>query len=307
MTVIRELFETALDSGAEIIAFPEHFFLFPKDKTSFIKQAKEESEMLKETLIEWATEYQVGIIGGTIPTFDSPLGEETSDEDNPKSAAKSPKSKSSSKPTSKSVEKPHSAKPYNETFFITPDGEVGAQYQKIHLFDQGKHPESDYFQPGSKPAIAELESEEDKTKLGFATCYDLRFPELFRYYYHQNVEIFALPSAFTQKTGRAHWDILTRARAVENQAYVIAPNLWGDVDSELTLHGHTRIIDPWGRVIAERPSGDGVIWADLDITALRHLRAEFKLKPRIDASKQFRLAQDSTHQPQKAHDKPKKK
>jgi nitrilase len=102
----------------------------------------------------------------------------------------------------------------------------------------------------------------------------LRFPELYRAYSAKDVPIFFVPSAFTVVTGKAHWDVLTRARAIENQAYIIAPAQCGDHPGGRKTHGHSRIVDPWGRVVAERPAGPGVVWADLSNDELNRVREE---------------------------------
>jgi nitrilase len=109
-------------------------------------------------------------------------------------------------------------------------------------------------------------------KLGLSICYDLRFPELYRRM--PEPDVIFIPSAFTAFTGQAHWDVLTRARAIENQCYVVCPAQTGSPHPGRETYGHTRVIDPWGRVIAERPRGPGVVWADLKADELKRVRTE---------------------------------
>jgi nitrilase len=111
-------------------------------------------------------------------------------------------------------------------------------------------------------------------RIGLSICYDLRFPELYRELARQGAEVIFAPSSFTARTGQAHWDVLTRARAIENQCYVVAPATWSPADSGRGTHGHTRIVDPWGRVLAERPAGAGIVRVPLNFDKLEQIRAE---------------------------------
>jgi nitrilase len=110
--------------------------------------------------------------------------------------------------------------------------------------------------------------------MGLSVCYDLRFPELYRGLASQGAELIFVPSAFTAYTGEAHWETLLRARAIENQAYIIAPDQFGKSAKSFETHGHSMIIDPWGKVIAELPDGPGVITAEIDLDYLANVRAE---------------------------------
>ena len=157
---------------------------------------------------------------------------------------------------------------------IDPRGEVKARYDKIHLFDAGipgsaeSYQESTTTQPGTDVVSANT----PLGRIGIAVCYDLRFPALFDLLGGLGTEILTLPAALTVPTGKAHWSVLTRARAVEALAYVVAAAQWGDHDSGRTTYGHSMIVDPWGVIIAERDAGAGVIMADLDMMALQHRR-----------------------------------
>jgi len=160
-------------------------------------------------------------------------------------------------------------------------GEVVARYDKIHLFDvdvPGKtesHRESRSVRPGAMPVVVDTPA----GRLGLAVCYDLRFPELFRALLAQGAEWFCLPSAFTVPTGRAHWEILLRARAIENLCHLVAPAQSGFHENGRETHGDSMIVEPWGRVLARLPRGTGVITAELDFVRQRRLRQDF---PAVD-------------------------
>ena len=156
-------------------------------------------------------------------------------------------------------------------------GRQVARYDKIHLFDvdvPGKaesHRESTSVRPGADVVVVDTPA----GRLGLAICYDLRFPELFRQLLAAGAEWFCLPSAFTVPTGRAHWEILLRARAVENLCYVVASAQSGFHENGRETHGDSMIVEPWGRVLARLPRGTGVITAELDLARQRRLRQDF--------------------------------
>ena len=160
----------------------------------------------------------------------------------------------------------------NTSVLIGPDGGVHAVYRKIHLFDvevDGMvYRESDAEAPGDEVVVADA----DGVELGMAVCYDLRFPELFRIMAVQGARAVSLPAAFTVPTGRAHWDILVRARAIENQVFVIAAGQIGRHPPDHESYGHSMIVDPWGTVLAQAPDEVGFITADLDLDAQRSVR-----------------------------------
>lgn len=164
-------------------------------------------------------------------------------------------------------------KPFNTSVLINPRGKVVAKYRKMHLFDiklKGKEIlESKRNQPGKTPKIVSI----NKAKVGLSICYDLRFPELYRYYSKKGAEIICIPSSFTKPTGEAHWHTLVKARAIENLAYVIAPNQAGVGSQGVKTYGHSLIADPWGKILAEGPAnGEAVIFADIDLNYLNKLR-----------------------------------
>jgi deaminated glutathione amidase len=166
---------------------------------------------------------------------------------------------------------------YNTSLLFDRDGELVARYRKIHLFDMelaGQPPlrESASFSAGEEVVTAETEF----GRVGLSVCYDLRFPELYRALMARGAEIVFAPSAFTYATGVDHWEILVRARAIENQAFVLAPAQWGEWGPEehhRRCFGHSMVADPWGRVVAEQAQEEwGVLLADIDLGEVRRVR-----------------------------------
>lgn len=163
--------------------------------------------------------------------------------------------------------------PYNTSVLINPHGKITAKYRKIHLFDiklKGKEIlESSRNQAGKHPKLTRIKN----IKAGLSICYDLRFPELYRYYADKNAEIICIPSSFTKPTGEAHWHTLIRARAIENLCYVIAPNQAGIGSGGVKTYGYSLIVDPWGKILAEGPAnGEAVIVAEIDLNCLKRIR-----------------------------------
>jgi predicted amidohydrolase len=168
-------------------------------------------------------------------------------------------------------------RPYNTSVLIGPQGQLLARYRKMHLFDvefpgAPAHRESGSTQPGTEVVTALLPG--TPFVAGLAVCYDLRFPELFRAQISRGANLIFLPAAFTSTTGRDHWEVLLKARAIENLSYVVAPAQWGQHSPGRRSHGRSLIIDPWGLVLAQAPDGDGVIYARLDFERLYRLRRE---------------------------------
>jgi deaminated glutathione amidase len=160
----------------------------------------------------------------------------------------------------------------NTCVVFDPQGEVVATYRKIHMFDVevGGHVyrESDSEEPGEGPMSCEVEG----WRLGLTVCYDLRFPELYRILAVEGAEIVTVPAAFTLYTGKDHWELLLRARAVENQCFVAAANQWGVHEGGKASYGRSSIVDPWGVVLAQAPDEDGVISAELDRAHMERIR-----------------------------------
>ena len=164
------------------------------------------------------------------------------------------------------------SRPFNTTFLIRPDGTLAAKYAKLHPFDvvlpNGvTSRESDRVCPGNALASADTEL----GKLGLAICYDVRFGEIFRLMALDGAKIFAVPANFTVNTGKDHWETLVRARAIENECYVIAPNQMGK-KPRFTAYGNSLIVDPWGTVIARASEKPGVITAEIDLEYVTKVR-----------------------------------
>lgn len=164
-------------------------------------------------------------------------------------------------------------KPYNTSVLIDNRGTITAKYRKVHLFDTsigGKSiSESSCYTPGKKGVVSSI----DGIKVGLSICYDVRFPELYREYSANGVDLITIPSSFTTPTGEAHWEVLVRARAIENQCFVIAPNQSGVGSGSIPTYGNSMIVDSWGRVLAQASDrGEQIICADLDFGELRQVR-----------------------------------
>jgi predicted amidohydrolase len=157
------------------------------------------------------------------------------------------------------------------------DGDLAARYRKVHLFDAELPGQSPYRESSTFAAGHELVTHQtDSSRVGLSVCYDLRFPELYRALMVLGAEIMLVPAQFQAVTGEAHWHVLIRARAIENQCFVAAAAQWGAfgrADAGRRSFGHSMIVDPWGRVLVEAPGeGDGVWFADLDLSELRRVR-----------------------------------
>ena len=163
----------------------------------------------------------------------------------------------------------------NRSLLLGPDGTVAASYDKIHMFDvtlaNGEtHAESASYQPGERLAVADI----GEAKLGLSICYDVRFPTLYRRLAEAGADIISVPSAFTRPTGKAHWHILLRARAIETGCFIIAPAQVGAHENGRETYGHSLIIDPWGQVLAEAGDADDMIMAEIDVSLAEKARAQ---------------------------------
>jgi predicted amidohydrolase len=178
---------------------------------------------------------------------------------------------------------PDADHPYNTCAVMAPDGSVVAKYRKIHLFDVDvgdgqKYRESASTTAGDQPVSCQI----GRLCVGLSVCYDIRFPELYRAYADVGADVLVVPAAFTAATGKCHWDVLVRARAIESQAYVVAAAQWGTHPHGRQTYGHSAIVDPWGEVLAQLQEGEGIVTADIDpsrieavrgnLPALRHRR-----------------------------------
>lgn len=178
----------------------------------------------------------------------------------------------------------------NRSFLIDPAGEIVARYDKIHMFDvdlpNGEtYRESALYRSGEEAVIAAL----PWCKLGMTICYDLRFPHLYRALAKAGAEIVTIPSAFTVPTGRAHWHVLMRARAIETGCFVLAPAQWGEHAEGRKTYGHSLIVAPWGEVLADAGEGVGVITAEIDLDRVAEAR---RMVPSLRHDRRFALPQN---------------
>ena len=176
-------------------------------------------------------------------------------------------------------------RPFNTSVLLDPAGQVSAVYRKRHLFDVAiddgpSDRESARITPGDRSVVAVLEgvAEETDVRLGLSICFDLRFPELYRELAAGGAVVLAVPANFTEATGRDHWDVLLRARAIENGAFVIAPAQCG-IGAGVPTHGRSMVVDPWGIVVAQAPDGPGVVVADLDLERVVEVRRQLPTQP----------------------------
>jgi deaminated glutathione amidase len=182
---------------------------------------------------------------------------------------------------------PDPARPYNTSVLLDPEGRVAATYRKRRLFDVEiengpvAH-ESGRTTPGDRAVVVDLGSAAggEVVRLGLSICFEVRFPELYRDLVSRGATILAVPADFAEATGRDHWEVLLRARAIENGAFVIAPAQFGGPAGAIPAHGRSIVVDPWGTVIAQAPDGPGVLVADLDMARVASIRRGLPTQPR---------------------------
>jgi predicted amidohydrolase len=173
----------------------------------------------------------------------------------------------------------------NRSYNFAPDGSEICEYDKIHLFAvnlKGNEKstvidESIVYSSGNESKVFDLAG----FKFGLTICFDLRFPEMFREYFKQGVNVFSVSSAFTYPTGKAHWETLLKARAIENQSYVIACNQWGKHNDKFSTYGHSMVIDPWGEIIANCEEGECFAICELDLKRIEKIRGRMNISPRV--------------------------
>jgi len=170
---------------------------------------------------------------------------------------------------------PNEPKVYNTSLLFEPGGNLLASYRKIHLFDVAIGMGVSVLESETRAAgAAAVVVGTDFCPVGLSICYDLRFPELYRSLVTKGAQVVFVPSAFTALTGEAHWEALLRARAIENQVYVIAPNQFGKNPRSFATYGNSMIVDPWGRIVARASDGPGIIYAEIDLDYLARVRTE---------------------------------
>jgi predicted amidohydrolase len=173
----------------------------------------------------------------------------------------------------------------NRSVLVAADGAIAASYDKIHMFDvtlpDGKViRESSAYRPGDRAVVADT----PWGRLGLTVCYDLRFPGLYRALAQAGAQFISVPSSFQRQTGKAHWHALLRARAIENECYVIAPAMCGDHPGDRQTYGHTLIVDPWGEIIADGGDAPGIVHGEIDLTRVAKVR---KMIPALEHDRDF--------------------
>jgi predicted amidohydrolase len=249
----RALLQHAAAQGAELAVLPEYFCLLGRHDTDKLAiQEPSGDGPIQRFLADSARELGLWLVGGTLPLALGPAG--------------------SNEPAS-------ADRVYNSSLVYSPAGEQVCRYDKIHLFrfDNGRerYDESAVLRAGRTPATFDLPSRDgQRWRVGLSICYDLRFPELYRRYAVQGAHLLLVPSAFTHGTGQAHWEVLLRARAIENLAFVAAAAQGGLHENGRRTWGHSLVVDPWGGVLGEKPEGAGVVCAELDFARLGDCRTQ---------------------------------
>lgn len=230
----------AAERGAKLVALPENFAYMRREGGRFPCAQGPDGEIVR-ALRGWAQRHGVWLLGGTFPE-----------------------------------EIPGDARVYNTSIVCSPSGDEVARYRKIHLFDvtlgpgeEDAYRESTHFAAGRDLVVAETPF----GGLGLSVCYDLRFPELYRALTLGGARWLAVPSAFTRETGKDHWEVLLRARAIESQAYVLAPAQCGRHSADRASHGRSLIIDPWGLILAQAGDAPKVLVADCPVEEVDRVRA----------------------------------
>lgn len=239
----QRLIDQAVNAGAGLIVLPENFAQMGSKESDKLKIQEQPGEgPLQSFLAEQAKQHGIWLVGGAIPIATDDPG-----------------------------------KVFASSLLFDDQGEQVARYDKVHLFDvhlsesNENYNESETIKSGHDVMVAETPF----GKLGMAVCYDLRFPGFFRRMLDEQVDIISLPSAFTALTGKAHWDILVRARAIENLAFVVAAAQGGFHVNGRETYGDSMIVDPWGTVLDRKLRGSGVAVADIDLERQREIRANF--------------------------------
>jgi nitrilase len=236
------LIQAASQAGAQLVVLPEYFCLMGLKDTDKVK-IKERFGFgpIQEQLSAFAKDNQIYLVAGTIPL-------EASDPN----------------------------KVLNTLLVYSPAGQVIGRYDKIHLFGfqtkTERYQESETIEAGDTPGILKINHQQQDWSFGLSICYDLRFPELYRAL--GSVDCHIIPAAFTHTTGKAHWEILLRARAIENQCYVLASAQGGTHPNQRRTWGHSMLIDPWGSVLTDLPEGEGFIVGTLSKEKINEVRSQ---------------------------------
>jgi predicted amidohydrolase len=240
----RTLAEKAAGQGANLVVLPECFNFLGRGEGDKLPHAEalDGSGPTMSMLRELATKHGIWVVGGGLPELVPGDAKRT----------------------------------YNTLAVIDPAGKLAARYRKIHLFDVDIPGGAVLRESDATAAGDELVTvEKAGARVGQSICYDVRFPELYRRLVKdRGAEVLLVPAAFTAHTGAAHWNLLLRARAVEDQAWVVAAAQWGRHNDKRESYGHTLVVDPWGTIVGEREEGDGVVMATLDGATVAKRRAQ---------------------------------
>jgi len=239
----ERLISKAVSAGADLCVLPENFSIMGMTEHEKVAIREEEGKgPIQDFLAEQAKKHHIWLVGGTVPLW-------ANDANKIRAAC----------------------------ILYDPEGNRVARYDKTHLFDVNlvdndeQYVESETIEAGSDVVVAKTAL----CNIGFAICYDLRFPELFRNMHAQGVELIVIPSAFTAITGKAHWETLVRARAIENLSFVVASDQGGYHINGRESYGDSMIVDPWGQVLDRLYSGSGFVIAEIDLDYLRETRKRF--------------------------------
>ena len=247
----RALLEQAATQGAELAVLPEYFCLIgARDSDKLAIQEPLGAGPIQDFVASQARKLGIWIVAGTLPL--TPAAPATAGE---------------------------LQRVFNTSLAFDPQGACVARYDKMHLFryDNGReaYDESRVLQAGASPSLFALASRDGHTwQVGMSVCYDLRFPELYRSYAARGADLLLVPSAFTHTTGQAHWEVLLRARAIENLSFVAAAAQGGTHPSGRRTWGQTMLVDPWGTVLAQQANEPGVVIAELDAAQLAQFRSQ---------------------------------
>ena len=248
----KGLLQAAALAGAELAVLPEYFCLMgSRDADKLAIQEPFGQGPIQQFLSDTAHELGLWLVGGTMPISASPGLPDPAAPD---------------------------ARVFNSSLVHTPTGQCVTRYDKMHLFrfDNGleRYDESLVLAAGRQPVSFDLASSDGHTwRIGMSVCYDLRFAELYRHYALLGAHLMLVPSAFTYTTGHDHWELLLRARAIENLSFVAAAAQGGLHDNQRRTWGHAMLVDPWGKVLAERAQGPGVVMADLSWDLMQQCRS----------------------------------
>lgn len=232
----------AVDAGADLVVLPENFAIMGMQQIDMLKVKEPQGEgPIQDFIKKMAIKHQVWIVAGTIPIA-------SNDAQHVRAAC----------------------------LLINPDGEIVTRYDKIHLFDVTLDDGENYFESEVIEAGNEIVVQDTPFgRIGFAVCYDLRFPEMFRRMVDKGIDLIVLPAAFTAITGRAHWESLVRARAIENLSYIVTSAQGGYHANGRETHGDSMIVDPWGEVKDRLARGSGFVIAELDQDKINLTRKQF--------------------------------